>query len=90
MKTICNTWYGSLGQQVSPYLSQSTNRRMRAYLSGKFANGAKYGDNIITVFGRHRGTGLHTLPINSQAAWKTIEFKILNSKGISYWPILTP
>jgi hypothetical protein len=88
-KTIYHTWYGALGQRVTPFLSQSTSRRMWAALSAKFANGAKHGDDIITVFGRHRSTGLHTLPINSQAAWKTVEFPILQSKGIPYRPILT-
>ena len=58
-------------------------------LSAKFANGARKGDDIITVFGRHRSTNLHTLPIKSQAAWKTVEFPILHSKGIPYRGIFT-
>jgi len=89
-KTIYNTWYGTVGQKITPFLSESTSRKMWAYLSVKFANGAKYGDDIITVFGRHRETGLHTLPINTRAVWKTIEFPILKGKGIPYRPILTP
>jgi hypothetical protein len=78
-----------LGLKVTPFLSQSASRRMWGHLSAKFANGAKYGDDIITVFGRYRSTGLHTLPIDSKAAWKTVEFPILKSKGIPYRPILT-
>jgi hypothetical protein len=88
-KTVYNTWYGALGQGVTPYLSQSCSRWMWVNLSAKFANGAKYGDDIITVFGRHQSTGLHTLPINSKSVWKTVEFQILQSKGIPYRPIFT-
>jgi hypothetical protein len=88
-KTVYNTWYGALGQGVTPFLSQSCSRWMWVNLSAKFANGAKYGDDIITVFGRHQSTGLHTLPINSKSVWKTVEFQILQSKGIHYRPIFT-
>ena len=88
-KTIYNTWYGKLGERITPYLSQSNSRKMWSYLSSRFANGAKHGDNIITVFGRHHRTGLHTLPINSKAAWKTVEFPILNAKKIRYKSIFT-
>lgn len=88
-KTIYNTWYGALGEKITPFLSQKLSRKMWSSLSTKFANGARYGDDIITVFGRHRSTGLHTLPINSRSAWKMVEFPILNSKGIPYRFILT-
>jgi len=88
-KTIHNTWYGAIGGKVNPLLSQSNSRKMWKHLSTTFANGANYGDDIITVFGRHRSTGLHTLPLDSKAVWRTTEFRILNSKGIPYRPILT-
>jgi len=88
-KTIFNTWYGKVGEKVTHYLSQAKSRKMWDFLSTIFANGAKQGDDVITVFGRHRGTGKHTLPIDSQSAWKRIEYPILKSKGIPYRPILT-
>ena len=88
-KTIYNTWYGKIGERVTPYVSQNTSRKMWDSLSARFANGTKQGDDVITVFGRHRATGEHTLPIDTKAAWKRIEFPILDSKGIPYRPLLT-
>jgi hypothetical protein len=88
-KTIYNTWYGTVGHKITPYLSQETSRKMWHSLPESFANGAKQGDDIITIFGRHRETGLHTLPVDTKAAWRTTEFPILNDKGIPYRPILT-
>ncbi len=81
-KTIFNTWYGALANRISPFLSKSRSRAMWTLLSKVFAHGVRKGDEVITVFGRHHKTGLHSLPIKTKAVWKTTEYPILNSKGI--------
>jgi hypothetical protein len=88
-RTIYNTWYGSVGRAVNPLLSSSSSRKMWKNLSSKYANSIGIKDNVITVFGRHHGTGLHTLPIKTKAAWRTTEFPILDLKGIDFMDVLT-
>ncbi|WP_299243003.1 RHS repeat-associated core domain-containing protein [uncultured Aquimarina sp.] len=88
-KTIYNTWYGALANRITPYLGKTTARSMWTFLSKVFARGVRQGDDVITIFGRHYKTKLHTLPINSRAVWKTTEFPILRDRGIDFRTILT-
>lgn len=88
-RTIYSTWYGAAGRAVNPLLSTSRSRQMWKNLSEKYANSVGIKDNVITVFGRHHKTGLHTLPIKTKAAWKTTEFPILDLKGIDYMGVFT-
>lgn len=92
-KTIYGTWYGRVGQALDPFLrkiSDPVRQKMWTVLSRVFANGAKQTDDVITVFGRHADTGIHTMKVNSQSAWRTTEYPTLEANGVPYRSILTP
>ncbi|MCL6294916.1 DUF6443 domain-containing protein [Jejuia spongiicola] len=83
MMTIYNTWYGRLGETISPYLSKTNSRAMWDKFSYLYARGA---NSAHTIFGPQRigGKLMNSMSINSQSAWRRVEYRTLFRRGIEW------
>ncbi|WP_299362860.1 RHS repeat-associated core domain-containing protein [Winogradskyella sp.] len=82
--TIFDTWYGKVGDMLTPLMSKNNARVMWDKLSYIYARGANSAHTIFGTQINKLGTITTSMTLKSKSAWRRIEYRVLFQREIRW------